>query len=152
MATFLENSYSLVCNWRWRGSSRVLTKGNRYTRTMPPTFPLRMSSSKLWRRATMSRRSRPWYACHCGCPALSSWPSDNLVEEDPLHNAQWRPANRPPHAHYSIRNAEQVEAPQEAHVLLFRSLPEARCAREATAGVDSGLVGHYHTTRWERQG
>jgi hypothetical protein len=26
-------------------------------------------------------------SCHCGCPALLSPPSDNLAEEDPLHNA-----------------------------------------------------------------
>jgi hypothetical protein len=79
-------------------------------------------------------------SCHCSCPALLPWPSDNLVEEDPLHNAQWRPAIRPPHAHYSIRYAEQVEATQEAHVLLLRGLPETRCTRKATAGVDSSLV------------
>jgi hypothetical protein len=80
-------------------------------------------------------------ACYCGCPALLTWPSDNLAEEDPIRNAQWRPANRTPHAHHPIRHAEQVEAIEEAHVLLLRGLSETRCTRKATARVDFGLVG-----------
>jgi hypothetical protein len=80
-------------------------------------------------------------SCHCGCPALLTRPSDNLAEEDPVHNAQWRPADRTPHAHHPLRDAEQVEAIEEAHVLLLRGVPEARCTRKAPTGVDSGLVG-----------
>jgi hypothetical protein len=80
--------------------------------------------------------------CHCGCPALlECWWSNNLAEEDPLYNAQWRPPNRPPYAHHPLRDAEQVETTEEAHVLLLRSLPQARCTRKAATGVDFGLVG-----------
>jgi hypothetical protein len=80
-------------------------------------------------------------SCHCAAPRSLSWRTDNLAEEDPLHNAQWRPSNRPPHAHYSICYAKQIEATEEAHVLLLRSMPETRCAGKAATGVDSGLVG-----------
>ena len=46
-------------------------------------------------------------------------PSDSFAEEDPLDYAQWRSSGRPTHAHYPIRHAQQVEAAQEAHVLLL---------------------------------
>lgn len=66
--------------------------------------------------------------------------SDSPTEEDPLHNAERRPQSRPPHAHNTIRHAEQVEASEETHVSLPGGMPEARCARQAPTGVDIGLV------------
>lgn len=68
--------------------------------------------------------------------------SDSFAEEDPLDYAQWRPPGRFTHAHYPIRHAQQVEAAQEAHVLLLRGMPQARRSGQATAGMDSRLVGH----------
>jgi hypothetical protein len=101
----------------------------------------KMSSRMLWRRETTSRRLRLWCALAIALPRVLSWWSDNLAEEDPLHNAQWRPSDRASHAHYPICYAKQIEAAQEAHVLLLRSVPKTRRARKATTGMDFGLVG-----------
>ena len=65
---------------------------------------------------------------------------DNRTEEDPGHYAQRRRQDGPPHAHNTIRHAQQIEAAQKAHVLLLRGVPEARCSGQAAAGVDPGLV------------
>jgi hypothetical protein len=62
------------------------------------------------------------------------------VEEDPLHNAQRRPANRPAHAHDPIRHALQVEAAEEAVLPLPRSVSKVRYAGQATTGMDLGVV------------
>lgn len=116
----------------------------RSTMTTLPMHPPRMSSSKLWRRGQTSPRSRQWYATIQCCPAAPAWPwPNNRPEEDPLHNVERRPPRWPPHAHNTIRHAQQVETAEEAHVPFPRGLPETRCAREAPSGVDSGVVRTY---------
>jgi hypothetical protein len=89
----------------------------------------------------MSRRSRQWCAhSSAHVPRRCCSMSDDPTEEDPCHYAQWRREIKPPHAHNTICYAQQVEAPQEAHVLLLRGLSKARCSGQAATGVDPGLV------------
>jgi hypothetical protein len=71
------------------------------------------------------------------------------IEKDSLHNVEWRPFARPPHAHNTIRHAEQIETAEEIDVPLPRSLPEARRARKATTRMDIGLVGETYTDFFE---
>ena len=65
------------------------------------------------------------------------------TEEDSRYHAQWRRKDGSSHAHNTICHAQQVEATQEAYVLLFRGMPKARCSGQAAAGVDPGVVCIY---------
>ena len=114
---------------------------------MPPTCPPRMSSRQLWRKAVTSRRLRQWCAdIKAHAPRRCCSTANDHTEEDPGHYAQRRCKDGPSHAHNTIRHAQQVEAAQEAHVLLLRGVPEARCSGQAAAGVDPGLVCRYYGT------
>jgi hypothetical protein len=61
------------------------------------------------------------------------------TEEDSLHNVERRPPSRAPHAHNTIRHAQQVETSEETHVPVLGGLPETRFTRKAPAGMDIGV-------------
>ena len=119
-----------------------LTAVNRSTRTTRPIFPPRMSSSRLWRRGRTSRRLRLWcdHSLLPGPRCLQRGVVNTLVEEDPLHNAERRSTIGTPHAHNTIRHAQQVENSEEADVPLLGGMPQTRRPGQAAAGVDIGLV------------
>jgi hypothetical protein len=71
MATFLENSYSLVWCSLALLRAPVLTAG-RSTRTMPPMSRRKRTSRMPWRRDPTSRRLRRWYGHFPKCPAMLS--------------------------------------------------------------------------------
>jgi hypothetical protein len=68
---------------------------------------------------------------------------NSRTEEDPGHHAQRRRKVGPPHAHNTIRHAQQVKAAEEIDVPILGGLPEARLSREAATGMDLGVVRTY---------
>ena len=72
--------------------------------------------------------------------------SNNFIEAHSFYKHEWRPSNRPPHAHNTIRYAQQVQAAEEADVLVLGGLPQARLPREASTGMDLGVVCTYSKT------